>query len=110
VEAFARVQPVAIGVLDDAAEDADLAATIDGARAGVIVVVTNPVGDRARTRFHVNAQDGLTEVAQDFKALVTELETELVFALSMKAATALVAGGIFWALVYFVHENCGMDL
>lgn len=95
---------------DDAAEDADLAARIDGARAGVILVVTNPVSDKARTRLHMNAQDGLTEVAQVVKALVTELETELVFALSVKAAMALVAGGIFWALVYFVDENCGMDL
>ena len=97
---------------DDAAEDADLAARIDGARAGVILVVTNPVpvSDKARTRLHMNAQDGLTEVAQVVKALVTELETELVFALSVKAAMALVAGGIFWALVYFVVENCGMDL
>ncbi len=104
------MQPLAIGVLDDAAEDAELSATIDGARACVIVVVTNPVSDKARTRLHVNAQDGLTEVMQVVKALVTELETELVFALSVKAAMALVTGGIFWALVHFVDENCGMDL
>ena len=57
----------------------------------------------------MDAQDGFTEVAQVVKAQVAEFETELVFALGVKAAVTFVAGCEFRTLMEFAHVNFWMN-
>jgi len=59
---------------------------------------------------YVNADDRLADVAGCVKAGVAEPNTELVFALGVKAAMTFEAGGIFRLLVLFAGVNFGMDL
>ena len=58
----------------------------------------------------MNAQDGFTEIAHIVKAVVTEFETELVFAFGVEAAVTLVTGCEFRAFVEFTNVNLWMNL
>jgi hypothetical protein len=51
-----------------------------------------------------------TEVAQVVEAAIAEFEAELIFALGMEGAVALVTSGIFRASLEFVGESFWMDL
>lgn len=58
---------------------------------------------------HVNAHHWFAAMPGSVKAVIAQTQTELVFALSVKAAVAFEAGGVFWALVLFAGVNFGMD-
>jgi len=63
-----------------------------------------------RVGLHVDADNRLADMAGRVKAGVAEPDTELVFALGVKAAMAFEAGGIFRLLVLLACVNFGMDL
>jgi len=78
-------------------------------RDGVKYFVCLEKNGRVWTHFDVNAYHRFAEVAQRVKAGVAQLQAELVFALGMEAAVALVAGAIFRTLALFAGVHFGMD-
>lgn len=62
-----------------------------------------------RTNLHVNTDDGFGQVTRGIKAVVTEANAKLIFALGAKAAMAFEAGGVLGPLKLLTHANFGMN-
>lgn len=48
-------------------------------------------------------------IAEHIKAVVTERQAQLIFALGVKAAVAPVTGAEGWVLVFFAGDNFRMN-
>ena len=64
---------------------------------------------RTRADFHVNAYYRFAAVTHDVKAVIAQAHAELILTLSVEAAVAFVASGVFGPLVLFASVNFGMN-
>jgi hypothetical protein len=62
-----------------------------------------------RTNLDVNTDDGFGKVTRGIKAVVTEADAKLIFALGAKAAMAFVASGVLGPLKLLTYVNFGMN-